>query len=176
MPKQATPDHLSKEKKIWYQRKLSYFLKRYRFRNNLQSKEMAEKLGYTPTRYGQLESETNPHPRFIGAINFLNSIFGLEPHMNLTEFVNFLEGQTQRVEDDGVTLKRSLHSWEKSLLMALDPMDRSIRDKFISECRESVPGNHKLLEAKIALLNSLSGFPEEKIDAARKLIELLREP
>jgi len=175
MPKQATPDYLSEDKKIWYQRKLSYFLRKYRVRNDLQSKEMAELMGYTPTRYGQLESETNPHPRFIGAINFLSSIFRLEPQMSLTEFVNFLEGQTQRVEADGMTLKRSLHRWEKSLLMALDPVDRGIRDKFINQCRDATPGNHRLLEAKIDLLNSLTGLSEEKVKAANKLIKILRD-
>lgn len=176
MSKQTTPDYLSDEQKVRMQQKLAYFLKKYRSRRGLQSKEMAEKLGYTPTRYGQLESDSKPHPRFIGAINFLASIFSLEQGLTLTEFVNYLDGQSKRVEGDGKTLKRSLLKWELAVLKGLDPVDRQIRKKFLHTCSESsrsIKGK-ELLEAKLELLNSLDDANKEVILKIKAVVDALR--
>lgn len=171
MTKQSTPDYFTNEQKLQFQRKLSYFLKKIRMKRNMQSKEMAEHLGYTPTRYGQLESETTPHPRFIGAINFLASIFTLEDGMNLTEFTNFLEGDSSRVGRDNV-LKRKLLKWEKSLLKAFDPIDRKIREEFVEECALGKP--HEVLEEKIAIINELNSLNLKDLKRLKKVISSLR--
>ena len=174
MSKQTTPEYLSERQKIRYQQKLAYFLKKYRSRNKLQSKDMADKLGYTPTRYGQLESDTKPHPRFIGAINFLASIYTLDSHMSLVEFVNFLEGQSNRVESDGSTLKRSLHDWEKKILMSLDSVDRNILNNFIDDCSKSLNKDPELMEKKLELLNLISGLSSENLLNLIKIVKNLR--
>lgn len=114
-----------------YQKQFSNFLKTYRYKHNLMAKDLAKKMGYTPQRYCQLESETIPQTRFASSLEFLSSIASLEG-LSITEFVIFLEGEQDRLNKDG-TLKRQLYKWEHILLKILDPVSRDLKDALVNE-------------------------------------------
>ena len=74
MGRKPKNDKVPEAKLLGYQRQLSNFLKTYRTKHGLLAKDLARQLGYTPSRFGQLESETTPQSRFASSIEFLESI------------------------------------------------------------------------------------------------------
>lgn len=83
--------NVNAKKKIFLQKKLSYYLRRYRMKHNLTSKENSVRLGYVPARYCDLESETKPYPRLISVYEFLDKLASLEG-MTPVEFLQYLDG------------------------------------------------------------------------------------
>lgn len=129
MGRKQTTNNIPENKMIEYQRQLANFLKSYRTKQGLLAKDLAEELGYTPARYGQLESETNPQTRFASSLEFLYTISSLEDK-SISEFIIFLEGEEDRLSDKG-TLKRELYQWEHKALKSLDSINRDLRDGYI---------------------------------------------
>jgi transcriptional regulator with XRE-family HTH domain len=76
---------------IVYQRRLANYLRGYRLRQDISSKDMAAKLGYASSNYSRLESETIPFDRFISSIEFLKMLADIEG-LTFSEFACYLEG------------------------------------------------------------------------------------
>ena len=128
---------LSISEKSQFQRRLSWFLKNYRKNNNLTSKELAKKLGYTPPRYSEIEKANNIESRFCNVLEFLSSIYSLEG-MSLSEFALFLEGETRihKESKSGTLPPQELYKWEKNILRIFDRSDTILRDAFIQRSED----------------------------------------
>lgn len=83
---------VTKDQALVYQSRLSNLLRNYRLKNRLQSKEMAEYLGYAASRYCALESDKIPYDRFINSIDFIENLAQIE-HTSISEFMEYLSGE-----------------------------------------------------------------------------------
>lgn len=111
---------VNEKKKLLLQRKLSYYLRRYRIKKNITSRENSKLLGFVPSRYCNLESETKPYPKLISVYEFLYSLAELE-NMSVVEFVHYLEGASHN------DLRKRM-SWREPFLdiaESLSPKQRS---------------------------------------------------
>ena len=167
MGRKLTSSNISEKKLIGYQRQLSNFLKTYRAKNQLLAKDVADRLGYTPSRYGQLESETTPQKRFVSSLEFLNSIGSLMGK-TIPEFLIFLEGDQNRLNKHG-NLSRELFRWEKVVLEVFASVNRDLLDDFVSTASASKQGK---LE-KLMMLSIVASRLDNKV--LDKFISLVKE-
>ncbi|MBP6219021.1 MAG: helix-turn-helix transcriptional regulator [Oligoflexales bacterium] len=112
------------DKKI-LQKKLSFFLRNHREKNNLSSKEMAYNLGYDPSRYCKIESESLPYDRFINSIGLLKTFANLEG-MSLSEFALFLDGESMSYQE------QSYRKWEHKILNTFRKIKMNTRRDFLN--------------------------------------------
>lgn len=157
-----------------YQKRLSHFFKEIKHRNGLQSKNLADSLGYTPPKFSLLESDTKPHGRFINSLDFLAGIASLE-NMSLFDFVSYLEGKADRFQDEKPgDLNRPLYTWEKNLLEGFDVVSIKTRREFIDLCQNvSIEGKERL-ELLIKVVNSLKDKDIEGISSLLDTINKLK--
>jgi len=164
--KQAT-NNISKKRMVEYQRQLSNFLKTYRAKQGLLAKDVAEDIGYTPARYGQLESESTPQTRFASSLEFLYTISSLD-NMSISEFIIFLEGEQDRLNDLG-QLKRELYQWEHKALKPLDAINRDLRDDYIEGLSSLISSKTELV---LKLCTLATGLDDKVL---QKFISLFEE-
>ncbi len=147
------------------QRKLSFFLKNHRMKNNLSSKEMAYILGYAPSRYCKMESEEVPYDRFANSVSLLKRFANLEG-MSLSEFVHFLDAESMNYQE------QSYRRWEAKVLSTFRKIKMNIRRDFLSLVGTMDKREKEILESCLELFISLKKrkTDEETVSAILAII------
>ena len=155
-----------------YQKRLSHYFKEIKHRNGLQSKDLADSLGYTPPKFSLLESDTKPHGRFINSLDFLAGIASLE-NMSLFDFISYLEGKADRFLDEKPgDLNRPLYTWEKKMLEAFDVISIKTRREFVDICQNVPKEGKERLELLVKVINALK---DKNIDGISSLLETINK-
>lgn len=147
------------------QKKLSFFLRKYREKNNISSKEMAYRLGYTPSRYCKIESETIPYERFINSIQILRTFAELED-MTIHDFISYIDGEfpKKRLE--------TIRTWEGEIVDTFRKLKMNLRRDFIEALPITTRKEKLLLEKALELFLTIKKKgKEEYLDALITIIE-----
>ncbi|MCB9229696.1 MAG: hypothetical protein H6618_08805 [Deltaproteobacteria bacterium] len=172
MPRNKGGGVLTDSQKKKFQGRLAHFFRDHRYRNHLEPKDVAHKLGYASVaRYSTLESENIPYPRFVTSLDFLSSIAALEG-MCVGDFVCYLEGKQE--SDRPRSAGRALTKWEQALLDAFAPVSIGIRRAFTNFCKETVESrDKKKLEMILEIANILHGKDEKAVEALLNALQFL---
>ena len=160
--------NVDRKKQIFLQKKLSYYLRRYRMKNNITSKENALRLGYVPSRYCDLESETKPYPRLISIYEFLSKLSSLEG-MTPLEFLEFLDGAPHSVVQQKM-------KWKEPLLEIAATMPQGQKDLLRTQLTDLDKDTVKLFQAcmEIFIYAKLYDVPNELLIQLSSLIRRTR--
>ncbi len=150
---------------LHYQRRLSNYLKTYRFKNNISSKAMASTLGYAPSRYSRLESENIPFDRFTSSIDFLKMLANINS-LSLIEFVSKLEGV--QGNQDGTA------KWQSKLIDTFENVSSKTLRTFLDTVNVDTKAEKDDLEDFLNLYIKLKKGSVSK-EVTRCLIQLVRE-
>lgn len=140
-----------KEKKL-YQRRLSHYLKDYRYRNDLKAADVAETFGYATPKYISLESELIPHGRFTNSLDFLAAL-GALTGMSLSQFITHLDPKYKPLKSDED--KSLLYSWENDILHTFNTIALSVRKEFADNCKKNALDGREKMQALIRIVNIL---------------------
>ncbi len=158
---------LKDKEKLRFQEKLAHFLRSHRYQTGLQQKDVAQKLGYTPSRYSELESSDVPASRYIRALEFLYTLCSVN-NTPLTDFVQFLEGNSSRTDAKG-NLVRSLTVNEQKTLNLLDQMPAGTSADFVKLV------NILLKKSKIRpMLNLMVSLQNVDVEDLEKIQEAIK--
>ena len=161
---------VSEPEKKKFQRRLSHYLKDYRYRNDLRAADVAEKMGYAVPKYSELESEVKPHGRYINSLDFLAALASLDD-MSVAEFVSYLDPRTKIERKE----EKLLYSWEKNIMVAFTSIAIGVSLKFSEVCKTSIKEGKQKLEALIRIVNMLANRDLKTIEALEKAISKLSE-
>ena len=148
-------ENINEKKRIFLQRKLSYYLRRYRIKHNLSSKENSLRMGYVPARYCALESETKPYPRLISVYEFLVKLASLED-LTVAEFIRYLDGEPHS------SIKQNTN-WREPLIEVAEAMTYGekelLREQLVNLDRNTLNIFHSCME--LFIYSKLHNVPQE---------------
>lgn len=166
---------LTETQKKKYQRRLSHFFKDLKYKNSLQSKDIAEELEYTPQKFSALESESKPHGRFINSLEFLHTIACLDD-LTLSEFVFFIDGDTSRFNGVENGMKREIRGWEKELIRSFSLIPLKILRNFIDNiCVEAANLNSIKFSQMVEILLEMQKIDEKGIASLLQFIRSTKQ-
>ena len=156
--------NINDKKRISLQKKLSYYLRRYRIKHNLSSKENSLRLGYVPARYCDLESETKPYPRLVSVYEFLDKLASLED-ISVSEFLRYLDGAPHA----SVNQKKK---WKEPLLEIAETMTQGQKELLRKQLLDLDQDTVKLFQAcmEIFVYSKLHNVPQELLIQLSSLI------
>ena len=160
---------LTEKEKTLYQRRLSHYLKDYRYRHELKAADVAETMGYAVPKYSDLESEVRPHGRFINSLDFLAAIASLN-EMSIADFLAYLE---PRSKPQAKEEQKQLYTWEKDLLEFMGAIAIGTRKEFVQKCKECLANGQEKIEAIIRVANLLADKDLKGIEALEKTLKYL---
>lgn len=146
-------------------RRLSHYLKDYRFRYGVKAADLAENLNYKGSRYLTLESEITPHGRFMSSLNFL-SLLGSIDGKSVVEIVNYLYSVKQQPES-----KDDLYPGELNILKAVHKLTIPTRKKFEKICHNSLRDSAKKLDALLRVISLLAEQDQKTVEAFESFLE-----
>ena len=150
MSKNTEPDEkkFSLEEKQM-QRRLSHYIKEYKDKNGLLSKEVAKEIGYTPQKFSELERDHVPHSRFMNSLGFLRKLAELK-YTSISSFIRYIEGKEERTKNTETN-----YTWQKDLLSAFESLPMSTRKQFIDTALSAKRSENKRKKF-IAMLKNIT--------------------
>lgn len=161
---------LTEHQQLKYQRRLSSYLKDHEYRNNLKTKELAQKINISPEKMCYVKSETKPYGKFINSIDYLAKLADLE-QMSVIDFMNYLEGQKDKDVHEEHDEKK-VFKWQKALIRAFEPISIKIRNTFLKVCDDSGKEGKEKLETLIEINSILA---KKDLKALKLLKQTLEE-
>ena len=162
---------LTEHQQLKYQRRLSSYLKDYEYKNNLQAKDVAEKIDISPQKFSYVKSDKKPYGKFINALDYMAKLGNLE-EMSIGEFVEYLEGKRDKDEHDKAAGNK-IYGWQRDLLQAFEPLTVKIRSEFVDLCKQSSKQGKRKMEALLAIVNILKDKDIEAIESLRETLAKL---
>ncbi len=151
---------------LTYQRRLSNYLRTFRFRNNISSKGMAVKLDYASSRYSRLESESIPFDRFISSVDFLKTLADIEG-LSFSEFATMLEGSQGKE-------KNKSSKWKSKLVDIFENIGSKTMRGFLAVANTDSKQEKEELELAIELYVRLKNGKLSS-EAFKSLVRIMQE-